>query len=386
MLGVLSVCLWTFGCAKDGALPPTPSQTLKTLDNNPLSRHARPVVKSVKIASRERIKNPRLAVQSKVAQAKTITQNVKKLTIPPDGPCRPDFVSVFQAVSPSTLGVAAGQMVDGRFQATRSGSGFTWDVRDHVVTNAHLVAEASVVRIRSRDGRVLRARIIGLDAGTDLAVLHVEGLGLAPLKRGKLAHLKPGQWVAAVGNPYGMDHSITVGVISAVGRRNLPGHAAKYAEFIQTDVSIFPGNSGGPLVDIEGRVIGLNTAKLGEGLSFSTHIDMVTTVVERLVEHGRFDRGFAGLYLKPVSFKKAEQAGLGTRKGAVIRALVGDGPADLAGMVPGDIILTIGHQQIEQPGAVPWLIAATPPGTTIPVTVVREHERLTFQLTIGAAP
>jgi len=381
LVACIGLCI---GC-KGG--PTTPhSGVKKTYDDVSIITHAVPAITDAQAKKKTQRQKKPLASRGKEVRDAQGEGHSKVDSTAARAPCRPDFVSVFERVSPSTLGVAAGHMVHGRFKVTRSGSGFVWDRAGHVVTNAHLVAEAGAVRIRSRDGRVFLGQIVGLDAGTDLAVLRVKGLGLDPVARGVLADLKPGQWVAAVGNPYGMDHSIAVGVISAVGRRNLPGNSAKYAEFIQSDVSIFPGNSGGPLVDTQGRVIGLNTAKLGQGLSFSTHIDMVGTVVERLVEHGRFDRGFAGLYLKPVSFKKAERLGLGSRKGAVIRALVGEGPADLAGLVPGDVILTIGTRTIHTPGAVPWLIAATSPGTTVPVVIAREYERITLDLTVGSVP
>ncbi|MGC6418753.1 MAG: S1C family serine protease [Bradymonadia bacterium] len=300
--------------------------------------------------------------------------------------CRPDFVSVFERVSPSTVGIAAGHRVDGRFRPIRMGTAFAWDNQGHLVTNAHIVAEADLIRVRRRDGKPFEAKIVGLDAATDLAVLRVVGLGLQPTPRGQDLQLRPGQWVAAIGHPFGMEYSIAVGVISAVGRFNVPGLKQHTAEFIQSDIAIFEGNSGGPLINTDGQVIGLNTAKKGEGLSFSTHIAAVDTVVNRLLEHGRFERGFAGLYPQAVSFKDAENADLTEPRGAMVRATVGDGPADKAGLLPGDIILELNGQPIKHHRSVAWLIAATPPGKTVTLLVAREYDRMMVSVTLGRAP
>ncbi len=294
-----------------------------------------------------------------------------------------DFTGVFNAVSPSTVGVAAGHPRTRGFTVKQSGSGFVWDDQGHVVTNAHIVAESNRIRVRTKDGRVLRARLVGLDVGTDLAVLKVDSLSLPPVERASADSVHPGQWVAAIGNPFGMDHSITVGVVSAIRRSNLPGGAPKYAEFIQSDASIFPGNSGGPLVNTRAQVIGLNTATLGGGLSFSTRIDMVETVTRRIVDRGRFDRGFAGLYVKHVSHSAAEAAGMSTPRGARVRGLVKDGPAAQAGLKPGDIILKFDSRDIEDSASLPWMIAATPPGQTATLAVARGEERLTLTLTVS---
>ena len=136
-------------------------------------------------------------------------------------------------------------MIDGRFRPLNHGTGLVWDRRGHVVTSAHLLVNATDVRLRQRDGSVHAAVVVGHDITTDVALLRVEDLQLMPIERGRRGQdVRPGQWVAAVGNPYGMNHSITVGVVSAIGRRNLPKGAPKYGDFIQTDVAIFPGNSG----------------------------------------------------------------------------------------------------------------------------------------------
>jgi serine protease Do len=277
-------------------------------------------------------------------------------------------------------------MVDGQFRPARTGTAIVWDQAGHVVTNAHLIGGAPRVRIRRLDGHVVRARIVGLDAATDLAVVHAGDLGLRPARRGDSTKVKPGQWVAALGNPYGMSHSITVGVVSALARTHLPPGAPRFATFIQTDVIVKPGSSGGPLVDTRGAVIALNTAMVGDGLTFSIPVDMVATVVDRLVSEGQFVRGFAGLFVKRVTHLAAEANGLERPTGARVGAVVADGPADRAGIAPGDIILRFGDHEIKEASAFSWLVAATRPGTAVVLAVVRKGQPETISLSVGAAP
>lgn len=297
----------------------------------------------------------------------------------------PDFSAVFDAVAPSVLGVVAGRLVDGRFQADRTGTGFVWDSDGRVVTNAHLIGDAPRIRIRTREGRVTRARLVGLDAATDLAVIDPGPLDLPPVALAPTESVRPGAWVAAVGNPQGMAHSITVGVVSAVGRRTLPPGAPELAEFIQSDVAVDVGSSGGPLVDTRGRVVGLNTAVVGGKLTFSIRVDMVHTVAERLIADGAFVRGFAGIYTGRVTAKVAREAGLERRRGVRVRGVVQGGPAALAGIRPGDVLLEFGAHAVDEPEALPWLVAATRPGTAVPVHVVRGTARETLTLTVGAS-
>lgn len=296
-----------------------------------------------------------------------------------------DFSAIFEAVSPSVVGVVAGQERKGRFQATQSGTGIVWDAR-HIVTNDHLIADAEEVRVRTRDGRVARAEVVGNDGPTDLAVLRIGG-GLTPPRRGRSAQLKPGQWVAAIGNPYGMDYSITVGVVSAVGRQNLPPGGPKYGDFIQADLSLNPGNSGGPLVAANGEVVGMTTAIIGgaAGLSFASPIEMVETVVERLLRDGRFVRGFAGLFVKEVSWGVARRAGLERPHGARVRGVVEGGPAQAAGLQPGDIILSFDKQAVDDAAGLPWMIAATPPSSEVALAVARGRDRLSMTLALTEA-
>lgn len=303
--------------------------------------------------------------------------------LPPVG--GPDFTAVFDRVAPSVVGVVAGALVDGRFRPARSGTGFVWDPAGHIVTNAHLIGDAPRVRVRDQSGRVTSARLVGLDVTTDLAIIDPGPLGLPPVTLGDVDALRPGEWIAALGNPHGMDHSITVGVISALGRRTLPEGAPRLAEFIQSDVALDTGSSGGPLVDTRGRVVGLNTAIVGGKFSFSIRIDMVATVARRLIAEGTFVRGFAGLYPTATTAAAAREAGLVERRGVRVRDVVDDGPADRAGIAAGDIILKFGDHPVDDPEALPWLIAATRPGTAVACRIARGADRLDLTLTMGEA-
>ncbi|MEZ4466928.1 MAG: trypsin-like peptidase domain-containing protein [bacterium] len=168
---------------------------------------------------------------------------------------RADFSSVFERVAPSVVGIVAGRAVAGRFQAERTGTGIVWDAAGHIVTSDHLVADADEVRVRSLEGKVYRAKLVGDDGPTDVALLQIPP-ELPPLARGRSTELRPGRWVAAIGNPYGMDHSITVGVVSALGRRDLPPGGPRW-RLHPGGSQRESGNSGGPLVDDQGRVVGI---------------------------------------------------------------------------------------------------------------------------------
>ena len=298
----------------------------------------------------------------------------------------PDFASAFAAVSPSVVGVVAGRRDQDRLVAQRTGSGFVWDAGGHVVTNDHLLGDSEAVAVRLRDGRALSAKVVGRDPPTDLAVLRVLAAGLVPAPRGDADGLLPGTWVAAIGNPMGMDHSITVGVVSGTGRHGLPGQPSRYLNFIQTDVNLNPGNSGGPLVDGRGRVVGLNTAVLArtQGIAFATPIDLVESVVGDILQNGKVIRGFAGIVVKPVRLKDATAAGLSRQEGARVEKVVANGPGDVAGLQPGDIIQRFGGKKILEPAVLPWLIAATRPGTSVELRVARGAERLVLVLAVGA--
>ena len=309
---------------------------------------------------------------------------------------RPDFASAFDHVAPGVVGVAAGRRDGARLIVRRTGSGFVFQtsgMQTTIVTNDHLLGDAPSVAVRLPDGRTLDARVVGRDASTDLAVLQIDltldagGPGPVPVPLAKAGSLRTGAWVAAIGNPMGLEQSITVGVVSALERRGLPGTSLRSATFIQTDVSLNPGSSGGPLVDGMGRVVGLNTAVLAraQGIAFATPIEVVKTVVEELMLHGRFVRGFAGIVVKSVRVRDAVEAGLPKQQGARVTQVVDKGPGDRAGLKPGDVILRFGQKRIDDSTALPWLIAATRPGEVIELRVARRTKRLLLSLEVASA-
>lgn len=301
----------------------------------------------------------------------------------------PDFTAVFRAVSPSVLGLAAGTRdAQGLFRPQRTGTAFVWDDQGHCVTNAHLIGDSTELRLRRPDGQVRQAELIALDEPMDLALLRVTDLDLPPLPRAPQGSLQPGQWVAALGNPYGLAHSITVGIVSALGRRDLPGDVDREGWLVQIDLHLNPGSSGGPLTDTLGRVVGLNTAMLSDaqGLSFATPIEMVETVIARFLSVGHFERGFGGLTVRAVSPKAAQAAQLDRPQGARIGQLVEGGPAQRAGLLVGDIILAVKGEPLESQDQLSWRIAHCEPGSTVPLLIARGPQRFLAHLQIEASP
>lgn len=308
-----------------------------------------------------------------------------------------DYETVFDRIAPSVVSVGAGEIINGRFNARQVGSGFVWDAHNHVITSAHVIKSEPTLRVRTANARVLKAELVAYDADSDLAVLHVPELNLSALPHGDATKLHPGQSIAAVGNPYGLDQSITAGIVSALGR-SLPDGSTSYfgantnkgihSGFIQTDLAINPGNSGGPLLDQQGLVVGVNAAILdrGQGVAFAAPIDRVEVIARALIEEGRFVRGYVGLYLKPVPPKAAAAAGLDSPAGARIRAVAPQSPAERAGLQAGDIVLQFAHQKVQNESSLPWLVASTPPGSQVEVLIARGKSRLTLNIQVERSP
>jgi len=314
----------------------------------------------------------------------------------------PDFSAVFASVAPAVVRVMAGRTDGDRFLAARFGSGFVWDLEDHIVTNDHVVGTTRELRVSFEPEVWWPAALVGRDASTDLALLRVDRSGAsgpsppgqalvwpAPPPHGDAASLRPGAWVAAIGNPHEMVRTISVGVVSATGRRGarLEG-TPQYADFIQTDADLNPGSSGGPLVDGLGRVVGLSTAVMAraQGIAFATPIDQVETVVESLRTRGRFVRGFAGFTVRPVRIGAAAEASLQRVYGALVQSVVPEGPAERAGLKGGDIVLKFGATKVEDSTLLPWLVAASPPGAVVEVRYARGTQRGVALLTLSEAP
>jgi serine protease Do len=268
------------------------------------------------------------------------------------------------------------------------GSGFVVSPDGYVVTNAHVVRGASEITVRFADKRELPGRVVGIDQASDIALLKVDGKGLPTVAIGDADTLKVGQWVLAIGAPFGFDRTATQGIVSALGR-NLPSD--HYVPFIQTDVPINPGNSGGPLFDTQGRVVGVNSQIFSGtggymGLSFAIPIDVAMHVAEQLRTDGKVTRGWVGVSLQDVNQELAKSFGMDVPRGGVVTEVRPGGPADRAGLKAGDVIVGFDGKPIAGSGDLPPRVGATKPGESKTVTVLRDGKEQTLSLTIGELP
>lgn len=277
----------------------------------------------------------------------------------------------------------------GRTEERQSlGSGFVISEDGYIMTNAHVVQDADEILVRLNDRRELSAEVIGSDPQTDVALLKIDASDLPTLTLGDSDELKVGEWVAAIGSPFGFDHSVTAGIVSAINR-TLPRDA--YVPFIQTDVAINPGNSGGPLFNLEGEVVGINSQIFTRsggfmGVSFAIPINVAMDVAEQLREGGRVNRGWLGVMIQPVSDDLAESFGMESAIGALIADLDPEGPAAQGGLQAGDVILEVNGEEVERSSSLPRLIGKGAPGTEVELTLMRDGEELTESVELGSWP
>ncbi|ATE59775.1 DegQ family serine endoprotease [Thauera sinica] len=265
------------------------------------------------------------------------------------------------------------------------GSGFIVSADGYILTNAHVVDEAEEIVVRLADKREFRARVIGADARSDVALIKIEASGLPRVTLGDPEKLKVGEWVVAIGSPFGFEQSVTAGIVSAKGR-SLPDE--NFVPFIQTDVAINPGNSGGPLFNLKGEVVGMNSqiySRTGGfmGLSFAIPIDVAMDVQQQLRTHGRVQRGRIGVAIQEVTRDLAEGFGLPRAAGALVSAVEPDSPAGRAGMEQGDVIVRFDGKPVENSSDLPRIVAAVRPGTRVPVQVYRSGEPRELAVTVG---
>ncbi|MGH8435488.1 MAG: DegQ family serine endoprotease [Pseudomonas sp.] len=273
-------------------------------------------------------------------------------------------------------------------EAQSLGSGFIISADGYVLTNNHVVTGADEIIVRLSDRSELEAKLIGADPRTDVALLKVEGKNLPIVRLGKSDDLKVGAWVLAIGSPFGFDHSVTAGIVSAKGR-SLPNES--YVPFIQTDVAINPGNSGGPLFNLDGEVIGINSQIFTRsggfmGLSFAIPIAVAMDVANQLKTEGKVSRGWLGVVIQEVNKDLAESFGLDKPAGALVAQVLEDGPAAKGGLQVGDVILSLNGQPIIMSADLPHLVGGLKAGSKANLEVVREGARKTLQLTVGALP
>lgn len=276
-------------------------------------------------------------------------------------------------------------------QHTSLGSGFIISGDGYVLTNNHVVDGADTVTVRLQDRRVLTAKVVGADPQYDIALLKVDPKGgLSPVSIGDSRTLKPGQWVLAIGSPFGFDYTVTQGIVSAVGR-NLGSQDQPYTSFIQTDVPINRGNSGGPLFDLQGRVVGVNSqiySNTGgyQGVAFSIPIDVAMNVVKQLKEKGYVSRGQLGVMVQQVSDDMVKALKLDNASGAAVTQVNKGSAADKAGIRPGDVILAYNGQGINQSADLPPLVGQTPPGSKATLEILRDGKRENVPVTVAEMP
>ncbi len=268
------------------------------------------------------------------------------------------------------------------------GSGFIISKDGYILTNNHVVEGADEIQVRLIDRREYEAKIVGMDEQSDLALLKIEETDLPVLKLADDENLKVGQWVLAIGSPFGLDFSASAGIVSAIGRSIPNGKHGNYVPFIQTDVAINPGNSGGPLFNLNGEVVGINsqiyTRSGGSiGLSFAIPAGVAKQVVAQLKEKGRVDRGWLGVVIQEVNRDLAESFGLDKPVGALIAQMDPSGPAAKAGLEIGDVILAFGDDDILTSGDLPHAVGATDPDTSVKVTVMREGKQRKIDVVVG---
>jgi len=265
-----------------------------------------------------------------------------------------------------------------------AGSGFIVSPDGYILTNTHVVANADEVTVRLTDRREYPAKVVGADERTDVAVIKISAANLPIVKLGDPSRIKPGQWVLAIGSPFGFENSATAGIISATAR-SVPGE--NFVPFIQTDVAVNPGNSGGPLFNMAGEVIGINSQIFSRtggfmGVSFAIPIDVARNVEEQLIKTGRVVRGRIGVTIQDVNAQLAESFGLDRPHGALVSSVDKEGPAAKAGVQPGDVILSVAGRPIKRYGELSGAIAAMKPGSEAPLSVWRGGKAQTIAVRI----
>jgi len=309
----------------------------------------------------------------------TSTQNqLKHPPIPEDSPFFEPFKRFFEQLPETPQ----------RRPPASVGSGFIISADGYVLTNAHVVQDAEEITVGLSDRREISAKVIGTDPRSDIALLKIDGDALPTVKLGDSTKLKVGQWVLAIGSPFGFERTATQGIISALGR-SLPRE--NYVPFIQTDAAVNPGNSGGPLFNLEGEVIGINAqiySRSGgyQGVSFAIPMDVVMDVVAQLKTNGKVSRGWLGVLIQEVTPELAQSFGLERPSGALVGQVMQDSPAQKAGVQAGDIIIAYNDQPVTRSGALPPLVGRTRPGNEASMTVIRNGREQELSVTIEELP
>ncbi len=273
-----------------------------------------------------------------------------------------------------------------------AGSGFIISENGYIVTNNHVVEKADKVTVKLSDGKEFIAKKIGTDPETDVALIKIDATGLKPLRLGNSDKIKVGEWVVAIGNPFGLEHTVTAGIVSAKGRGNL--NIVDYADFIQTDAAINPGNSGGPLINLDGEVIGMNTAIFSTnrmapgymGVGFAIPINMVQYVVNQLRDTGGVERGFLGVGIQNLDPKLGEWLGIKETHGALVTEVQKDSPAEKAGIKKDDVIVEFNGFPVTDAPSLRNRVASTKPGSRAKLVLIRNGEKMEIEVNVGKKP
>lgn len=273
------------------------------------------------------------------------------------------------------------------------GSGFVFEAKDrlisdktYILTNNHVVEHAGKIKVKFQDGREFEAKVTGRDPQSDIAVIEINASGYPALRLADSSELEVGEWVVAIGNPFGLSHTLTVGVVSATGRTSIGIN--DYEDFIQTDAAINPGNSGGPLVNLDGEVVGMNTAIFSRsggymGVGFAIPSNLAKAIANQLIEHGGVTRGYLGIVIQQLTSDLAESFGIDTLQGILVAQVTKDSPAQKAGLRQGDIIELFQGEPVKDVGSFRNRVALTTPGRTVELTILRNGERKNLKVTIG---
>jgi|TARA_R110000851_G_scaffold165169_2_gene309881 serine protease Do len=295
----------------------------------------------------------------------------------------PDFVPPGRGGPPGGAPAPDGAQPQERTVPRGVGSGFIISEDGYILTNTHVVAGASDIQVTLTDGQEYKAEVIGTDARTDVALIKIDAQDLKPLPIGTSTTLKKGQWVLAIGSPFGLESTVTSGIVSAINR-----DTGDYLPFIQTDVAVNPGNSGGPLLNLAGEVVGINSQIVSRsggfmGISLAIPIDEAMRVVEQLKEHGKVTRGRIGVQIGPVSEEVAKAIGLDSASGAMVSNVQRDGPADKAGVQAGDVITDFNGEPIAQWSDLPRIVGGTKPDTRATMKVWRKGKEVSLRVRVG---
>lgn len=277
---------------------------------------------------------------------------------------------------------------EGRPRLRNQGTGFIISSDGYIVTNAHMVGDTDKVDVKLADGREFTAEVAGADPDTDVALIKVDASGLPALRLGDSDRLRVGEWVLAIGNPFGLSHTVTAGIVSAKGRGGKDVQI-NYQDFIQTDAAINPGNSGGPLLNLNGEVVGLNTAILSRtggymGIGFAIPANVVQFIYNQLREKGSITRGFLGVVIQDLTADLAPWFGMETGKGVLITEVAKGSPAERAGLKAEDVIVEFDNQPVEETSSFRSRVASTMPGKKVPIVVLRKGEQIKRNVEIGS--